>query len=1083
MDPNEEQAPEPTLPSAEQMRARRLMMMERAQAAAAASAAADGASADPTPAPQTTSRTTPITTRPPPSTSSTPSSATRKPSTTATPSPASVPAASKPKPTPTISPEQALADWTHTTISNLLRVTLISDPVQKNHHGHILSYLPELHAEIVESRGGAQPRLEADDIDGALREACATKVPTSKPLLSYLLPVYKAIVHASKLRTLAPERLQVLQELKRLCMSNIVFALTMPEYFGREPNDAHDSIVPGLLLGVSSPNPNSIDMDFLTDAVSRFDDDEEGLFQGVFVKAMVQISNKLSTMSMNDQYLPYVEALLTYTRFKPLLVAVANHPSFHMAQSAANIEKFTILGPFFRLSPMQPDVSKSYFGGHRKTELQRKESVYSAVQMIANTHQASLHEIAMAFARAGDGPRNKLLDWFAYIMNVNHKRRAMQVNSKEVSSDGFMMNVGSVLDRMCEPFMEANFARMERIEVDYLRRKPRVDIKDETKLNADQAESDEFYANVAAGESKFVSELFFLNVASHHYGMGAAAQKFKDIDRELKHMESQAAELEQMYEKYLGQGMSGQPMATLQRNIKLYDEAIDRYVSYKYSMEAALLDEKMQQRALMFTRLVSVWILRLASGTDYVPDKQFDLPLSETQPQAFSCLPEYVLQIVVDQYKFLFRHLPRILPSAVGEEAVTLCVTFLESSSYIRNPYIKSSLVSLLFMGTWRVYHLSSGVLGDLLSNGKIANKYLLHSLMKFYNECESTGAHTQFYDKFNIRYEIFQVIKMVWPNDLYKRQLTQQSRTNRDFFVQFVNLLLNDATFVLDEALSRFPKIHELEKDLDEGSESLTPEERQQKEQELEAAESQATSYMQLANETVAMMRLFTATLAEAFTMPEIVNRLAGMLDYNLVVLAGPTSRNLKVKSPEKYHFSPKVLLPQIVELFLNLGVKDAFVEGVAADGRSYKPQVFEDATRILSNRALLEPVKLETWKALNVKFAAAKAVLDQAEMDLGEVPSEFEDPIMGDLMKDPVVLPSKHVVDRSTIVQHLLSDPKDPFTRQPMTVADVVPDTELKAKIDAWRAERIAAAKEANQAASAAADAGNDPDAMDVN
>ncbi len=47
---------------------------------------------------------------------------------------------------------------------------------------------------------------------------------------------------------------------------------------------------------------------------------------------------------------------------------------------------------------------------------------------------------------------------------------------------------------------------------------------------------------------------------------------------------------------------------------------------------------------------------------------------------------------------------------------------------------------------------------------------------MKFYIECESTGAHTQFYDKFNIRYEIFQVIKCVWSNDLYKRQLTQQS-------------------------------------------------------------------------------------------------------------------------------------------------------------------------------------------------------------------------------------------------------------------------------------------------------------------
>lgn len=99
--------------------------------------------------------------------------------------------------------------------------------------------------------------------------------------------------------------------------------------------------------------------------------------------------------------------------------------------------------------------------------------------------------------------------------------------------------------------------------------------------------------------------------------------------------------------------------------------------------------------------------------------------------------------------------------------------------------------------------------------------------------------------------------------------------------------------------------------------------------------------------------------------------------------------------------------------------------------------------------------------WETLKARFSDAKKVLDQAELDLGDVPAEFEDPIMGDLMRDPVLLPSKHIVDRSTIVQHLLSDPKDPFTRQPMTVEDALPQTELKEKIEQWRAEKIAEAR----------------------
>ena len=50
--------------------------------------------------------------------------------------------------------------------------------------------------------------------------------------------------------------------------------------------------------------------------------------------------------------------------------------------------------------------------------------------------------------------------------------------------------------------------------------------------------------------------------------------------------------------------------------------------------------------------------------------------------------------------------------------------------------------------------------------------------------------------------------------------------------------------------------------------------------------------------------------------------------------------------------------------------------------------------------------------------------------------------DPLMYDLMKDPVILPtSKISIDRSTIRSHLLSDPNDPFNRTPLKIEDVVP------------------------------------------
>lgn len=272
--------------------------------------------------------------------------------------------------------------------------------------------------------------------------------------------------------------------------------------------------------------------------------------------------------------------------------------------------------------------------------------------------------------------------------------------------------------------------------------------------------------------------------------------------------------------------------------------------------------------------------------------------------------------------------------------------------------------------------------------------------------------------------------------------------------------MLLNDATYVLDEAFTKFPKMRSLERELEDAS--LSAEDRQKKEEELQTLGNQATSYMQLANETLAMMKLFTKALSESFTMPEIVSRLASMLNYNMETLAGKkAAAELSVSNKDKYHFRPVQLISDFVDIYLHLGYSPIFVEAVAADGRSYKPEVLDRVTRILTSKHQKDAEEISQWEKIKLKFFEAKQLLDQAEIDLGDIPPEFEDPIMGELMKDPVLLPSNHIVDRSTIMQHLLSDPKDPFTRQPMTIADAIPQTELKMRIEKWREDKVAAAQ----------------------
>lgn len=282
--------------------------------------------------------------------------------------------------------------------------------------------------------------------------------------------------------------------------------------------------------------------------------------------------------------------------------------------------------------------------------------------------------------------------------------------------------------------------------------------------------------------------------------------------------------------------------------------------------------------------------------------------------------------------------------------------------------------------------------------------------------------------------------------------------RVNVEFFVQFVNMLLNDVTFVLDESLTGLTQIHDITKELRDQVAGMTEEEKQQKEEALEAAKGKAKSYMQLTTESLAMLKLFTDALADAFTMPEIVQRLADMLDYNLDSLTGSKSNNLKVENAQHdYKFDPVSLLGDIMSVYLNLSTKPSFYQAVARDGRSYKPANLDRAAAIMARKAAKSSQELARWNKLCENIAAAKEEEEAEEEDLGEIPDEYMDPIMGTLMKDPVTLPtSKNVVDRSTIRQVLLSDPLDPFNRAPLKIEDVVSNDALREEIQAWIAEK---------------------------
>lgn len=137
-------------------------------------------------------------------------------------------------------------------------------------------------------------------------------------------------------------------------------------------------------------------------------------------------------------------------------------------------------------------------------------------------------------------------------------------------------------------------------------------------------------------------------------------------------------------------------------------------------------------------------------------------------------------------------------------------------------------------------------------------------------------------------------------------------------------------------------------------------------------------------------MLKYMTTEVVKPFLVNEIVDRLAAMLNYNLVQLVGPKCTELKVANPEKYHFQPRKLLSEIIDVYLNLN-SPTFVEAVARDGRSYRKEYFSKAASILQKHGLKSVDSIhELENFVNRVEVAVQSGVEEEE-ELGDIPDEF--------------------------------------------------------------------------------------------
>lgn len=162
-----------------------------------------------------------------------------------------------------------------------------------------------------------------------------------------------------------------------------------------------------------------------------------------------------------------------------------------------------------------------------------------------------------------------------------------------------------------------------------------------------------------------------------------------------------------------------------------------------------------------------------------------------------------------------------------------------------------------------------------------------------------------QFEEKFNYRRPMYIIMEYLWNISEQKecfKALALEAEQNMEavdppIFLRFINLLINDAIFVLDESLSNFQQIRTLQHAQDSGAwNSLPATDRNENLRNLEHLGKLAKFFNITGKDTINILKLLTSEINGTFCDPSMVARVAAMLNYFLLNLVGPNKGNFKV-------------------------------------------------------------------------------------------------------------------------------------------------------------------------------------------
>lgn len=100
-------------------------------------------------------------------------------------------------------------------------------------------------------------------------------------------------------------------------------------------------------------------------------------------------------------------------------------------------------------------------------------------------------------------------------------------------------------------------------------------------------------------------------------------------------------------------------------------------------------------------------------------------------------MPEWIIEDICEFYLFLCRHKPTFFEHHSRDEFLTLSMVILRNPGFVKNPYLKSKFVEILFFFTLALYQTREGEfmgkLDGVFRTHPLCAKYLVPTIIRFY--------------------------------------------------------------------------------------------------------------------------------------------------------------------------------------------------------------------------------------------------------------------------------------------------------------------------------------------------------------